>query len=139
LAKAVKGQLSKWFWYLPHVLWADRITVRRRFGVSPFFLVTGAHPTIPFDILEATWLVKLPDRMLTRGELIGYQARALIKHRADVLKMQKNVHEEKIKRLMEFDKKYQHLNHEFNFNFGDLVLIRNSVIEKSLDRKMYNH
>ena len=138
LAKAAKGQLSKWFWYLPHVLWADRITVRRRFGVSPFFLVTGAHPTIPLDILEATWLVKLPDRMLTRGELIGYRARALIKHRADVLKMQRNVHEEKVKRLMEFDKKHQHLTHEFKFKFGDLVLIRNSAIEKSLDRKMYN-
>jgi transposase InsO family protein len=103
LAKATNGQLSKWFWYLPHVLWADHITARKRFGMSSFFLATGAHPTIPLDILEATWLVNLPNRILTRGELIGFRARALAKHRADVLHMQERVHEEKVKRTLEYE------------------------------------
>ncbi len=57
---------------------------KRIFGCSPFFLVTGAHPVLPFDIVEATWLVKLPDRVLTTEELIGYRARALAKHRDTV-------------------------------------------------------
>ena len=64
--------LSKWYWYFWQVLWADRITVHKRFGCSLFFMVTGTHPILPLDVREATWLVKLPDCFLTTEELIGY-------------------------------------------------------------------
>ena len=60
LYKACGGDISKWWWFLPHVLWADRISIRKHLGCSPFFMVTGAHPTIPLDVTEATWLVELP-------------------------------------------------------------------------------
>jgi len=53
--------LSKWYWFFWQVMWADRVTVRKRFGCSPFFMVTGAHPILLLDVQEATWLVKLPD------------------------------------------------------------------------------
>ncbi|KNZ71704.1 hypothetical protein J132_07491, partial [Termitomyces sp. J132] len=45
---------TKWYWFFWHVMWADRITVRKRFGCSPFFLVTRAHPILPLDLVEAT-------------------------------------------------------------------------------------
>ncbi|EDQ98954.1 uncharacterized protein LACBIDRAFT_318471 [Laccaria bicolor S238N-H82] len=61
--------------------------VRTCFGCSPFFMVTGAHLLIPLDVQEATWLVKLPDHVLTTEELIGYRARALAKHRVHVTDM----------------------------------------------------
>jgi len=76
--------LSKWYWFFWQVMWADRVTVRKRFGCSPFFMVTGAHPILLLDVQEATWFVKLPDRMLTTEELIGYRVRALAKHRVHV-------------------------------------------------------
>ena len=72
LIKACNGDLSKWYWYLPFALWAERITTRKGMGCSPFFTVTGAHLVIPLDLIEAMWLVKLPDRVLTAEELIGY-------------------------------------------------------------------
>jgi len=50
-------------------------------------MVTGAHPTIPLDVTEATWLVELPDRVLTDDELIGYRACALAKHKTHVDEM----------------------------------------------------
>jgi len=81
LTKATGGDTTKWYWFFYHVLWADRITIRKKLGCSPFFMVTGAQPTIPLDILEATWLIKLPGRILTTAELIGYRAKALAKHR----------------------------------------------------------
>ena len=34
LYKATAGKTSQWFWYFPQILWADRVTVRKRFGVS---------------------------------------------------------------------------------------------------------
>lgn len=67
--------LAKWYWFFWQVLWADRITIRKGFGCSLFFMVMGAHPILPLDVQEATWLVKLPDHMLSTAELIGYQAR----------------------------------------------------------------
>ena len=54
------------------MLWAERITVRKGLGCSPFFMVTGAHPIIPLDLVEATWLVEPPDGPLTTEELIGF-------------------------------------------------------------------
>jgi len=58
-------------------------------------MVTGAHPILPLDVQKATWLVKLPDWMLTTEELIGYRARALAKHRIHVADMHKRVSLEK--------------------------------------------
>ncbi|HLH86478.1 MAG TPA: RNase H-like domain-containing protein, partial [Thermoplasmataceae archaeon] len=57
LVKATGGDLPKWFFFLKHVLWADRVTTRRGLGCSPYFIVTGAEPLLPFDIVESTWLV----------------------------------------------------------------------------------
>jgi len=71
LYKAMKEDVRKWAWYLHHVMWADRITVRKGTGYSLYFMVMGAYLTIPLDIIEVTWLVKYPERMLSREELIG--------------------------------------------------------------------
>ena len=46
LYKACGGDISKWWWFLPHVLWVDHISIRKHLGCSPFFMVTGVHPTI---------------------------------------------------------------------------------------------
>ena len=54
LAKADSDELHKWYWYLLQVLWANRISIHKRKGVSPYFLVMGAHPMVLLDLLEAT-------------------------------------------------------------------------------------
>jgi hypothetical protein len=138
LARACEGNLSKWYWHLPQVLWADRISIRKRTGVSPFFLVTGTHPIIPLDILEATWLVEAPNVLMSTEELIGWHTRALMKHREDVLRMRERVSEEKAKRLLDFEQKFGPRIKDWNFKRGDLVLIRDSARKMSLDRKAYD-
>ena len=87
--KATGGNLSKWFCFFHHVMWANRVSIRKVFGCSPFFMVTGAHPILPLDIQEATWLVYLPGQVLTMVELIAYRAQALAKHREHVIEMRK--------------------------------------------------
>jgi hypothetical protein len=137
LVKATGGDVKKWFYFLKHVLWADRVTARRGFGCSPYFLVTGAEPLLPFDIVESTWLVNPPDRILSTEELIGYRAQALSKHRAFVEDMRERVTENKRKELREFEKKYRHVIFDYDFKPGTLVQVRNTAIEKNLDRKMF--
>ena len=101
LYKATKGDVKKWFWYLPHITWADRITIRKGMGCSLYFMVTGAHLTISLDIIEATWLVKYPERMVSTSELIGLRALALTKHMEHIEEMQQKVSQEKIWRTLQ--------------------------------------
>lgn len=137
LVKATGGNLAKWWWFLNHVFWADRITTRRGFGCSPYFLVTGAEPILPLDIVESTWLVKIPDRILTHSELLGYRAQALAKHRSHVMDMIKRVDENKRQELRKFELEYGNVIKDYDFKPGTLVQVRHSQIEKSLDSKNY--
>ena len=50
LTKATRGDIVKWFWFFYHVLWSDRITVRKKLGCSPFVMVTGAQPMLLLDV-----------------------------------------------------------------------------------------
>ncbi|KAF8828366.1 hypothetical protein HHX47_DHR4000660 [Lentinula edodes] len=137
LIKATGGDVSKWFYFLKMILWADRVTPRRGLGCSPYFLVTGAEPLLPFDIVESTWLVNPPNRILTRDELIGYRAQALSKHNSFIEKVRRRVDANKVAELRRFERKYRHTIKDWDFKPGQLVQVRNSGIEKSLDRKMY--
>ena len=58
LYKATGGNPSKWYWFFHHLMWADRVSIRKGLGCSPFFMFTGAHPVLPLDIQEATWQVE---------------------------------------------------------------------------------
>lgn len=137
LYKATGGNPSKWYWFFPQVIWADRITVRRGLGCSPYFMVTGAHPLLPLDIEEATWLVDIPGRVLTTEELIGYRAQALAKHSVHVEAMRARVTEEKRAAVRRYETIHKHTIKDFNFQPGDLVLVRNTSVEKSLNTKMH--
>jgi hypothetical protein len=78
-----------------HPLWSEHITTRRSHSVSPYFMVTGAHPIIPLDVVEANWLVEYPGRTLSPEELVGYRARALFKHCSDIEHLHQKVDKEK--------------------------------------------
>ena len=136
LYKATDGNPSKWYWFFHHVMWADRISIRKKMGCSPFFMVTGAHPILPLDIQEATWLVELPGRILTTAELIGYRARALAKHRQHVIEMRERIDQGKRDWLVKYEKDNKHTIKDLNFKPGNLVLVRNTEIESSLNKKM---
>jgi hypothetical protein len=136
LYKSCGGDVSKWWWFLPFVLWADRITIRKRFGCSPFFLTTGAHPILALDVDEATWLVEFPDGPLSTADLIGYRARALAKHQVHLKQIQERVSEEKRQRVIKYEREHRHKISDRQFVLGDLVLVRNSPVEGSLDSKL---
>ena len=136
LYKATGGNLSKWYWFFHHVMWADRVSIRKGLGCSPFFMVTGAHPILPLDIQEATWLVDLPGWVLTTVELIAYRAQALAKHRQHVIEMRKQIDQGKREWLARYEKNNKSTIKDLDFKPGDLVLVRNTEIESSLDKKM---
>jgi len=135
LFKATNGDLKKWFWFLPQVVWADRITVRRGLGCSPYFAVCGAHPVLPLDLEEATWLVEWPDAVIDTDELVGLRARALAKHSYHVDEMRERVHKFKQTDAFKYAEKFKHVIKDYKFEPGDLVLVRNTAIEDSMNRR----
>ena len=136
LYKATGGDTRKWYWFLPQVIWADRITARRGLGCSPYFAVTGAHPSIPLDIEEATWLVEYPGEIITTAELVGLRAKALAKHTQHIDEMRTRVDAEKLAAVRRYEKVYGNTIEDYDFKPGDLVLVRNTGVEKSLNTKM---
>jgi hypothetical protein len=136
LYKATDGEVRKWYWHLHHVMWADRVTIRKGTGCSPYFMVTGAHPTLPLDITEATWLVTYPDRFLTTEELVGLRAQALAKHVSHIEEMRQRLSKVKLDRALKLEEEMKYKIKNFDLKPGSLVLARNSAIEMSADRKM---
>jgi hypothetical protein len=84
LFKAVDGDQMKWSIGVHSVFWAERVTVHKRMGCSPYFVVTGSHPLIPLDISEAMYLQPPPDSILSSTDLISQRAIALQKRSHDL-------------------------------------------------------
>jgi len=74
--------------------------------------------------------------MLTTEELIGYRERALAKHRVHVADMHKHVSAEKQARLAKYEKDHRNKIDDRIYKPGDLVLVRNLVVESIMSRKM---
>ena len=91
LYKSVDGDQSKWSRGAYSVFWADRITIRKRMGCSPYFAVTGTHPLLPFDISEATYLLPPPSDILSTTDLIANRAITLQKRQAHLSALRSQV------------------------------------------------
>ena len=136
LYKACDGDESKWSSVAYSVFWAERVTVRRRMGCSPYFATTGTHPLLPFDISEATYLLPPPESVLSSTDLIARRAIALQKRRAQLAQLHDKVHTARLAAARRFEKEHSNTIHDYNFKLGDLVLMRNTAIEKALNKKM---
>src|SRR5271156_6475535 len=108
----------------------------QRMGCSPYFAATGTHPILPIDIAEANYLLPPPESPLSSTDLIARRAITLQKRRAQLTMLQDKVYAARIQAAVRFEKEHAHTIKDFNFKPGDLVLVRNTAIEKSLNRKM---
>jgi len=105
-------------------------------GCSPYFAVTGTHPLLPFDIAEALYLLPPPNSILSTTDLIARRAIALQKRHEHLSTLHSKVFEARLKAAVRFEKEHALMVRDFNFKLGDLVLLRNTAIEKALNRKM---
>ena len=135
LVKAAGDDATKWHAYVHTVLWSERATRRRRFGCSPYFAITGSHPVLPLDFTEATYLVPPPESLLSTSELIAQRAIALQKRSEDVAKLRSKIYETRVREAREFEAKHRATIRDFDHKPRTMVLLRNTAIEKSLNKK----
>jgi hypothetical protein len=136
LFKAANGEAAKWSSVAYSVFWADRVTVRKRMGCSPYFAATGTHPLLPLDITEASYLLPPPESLLSTTDLIANRAIALQKRSADLARIHSKVFLARRNAAIRFEKEHSATVKDYNFQLGDLVLLRHTAIEKALNRKM---
>jgi hypothetical protein len=136
LFKSVDGDQAKWSKGTYSVFWADRITIRRRMGCSPYFAVTGTHPILPFDIIESTYLLPPPNSILSTTDLIASRAIALQKRQSHLATLRSRILSARLQAAIRFEREHAATICDFDFQRGDLVLVRNTAIEKALNRKM---
>jgi hypothetical protein len=134
--KAADSDQKRWSQVAYSVFWSECITIRKRMGCSPFYAATGAHPILPFDIVEANYLLPPLDSILLSTDLIARRAIALQKRPDDLAKLQARVHGHRNRVAICFEKEHVATIRNFNFKTSTLVLIRNTAIEKALNRKM---
>lgn len=135
IIKLCEGDENKWSLHVHTAAWAERITIQRRTGHSPYFMVHGVEPLTPLDFVENTYLTPDLDRKVTTAELLAARARALQRRPEDLEIIHKAVLKARMKSAEEFERKFAHTVRDYKFTPGNLVLVRNTRIEKELNRK----
>ena len=135
LVKACGDRIQDWPRLLHHVLFADKCITRRSSGRSPFYLLYGVEPVLPFDLTEATFLVEGFRKGMTSEDLLALRVRQLLKKDEDLAHAAKVLQQSRLQSKEEFERRYACRIKKSVFHPGDLVLIRNTRIEKELNRK----
>jgi hypothetical protein len=106
-------------------------------GYSPYFAATGTHPILPLDIAEATYLLPPPTAIMSTTDLIAMRAIALQKRHSHLSALHSRVMTARLQAAVRFERDHVATIRDFDFKKGDLVLVRNTAIEKALNRKMW--
>jgi hypothetical protein len=135
LVKTCKGKITDWPKLLPQVMFADRVTVNRVTGFSPYQLLHGTDPILPLDIAEATFLVEEFKAGISTAKLLSLRARQLAKHPEDVERAAKVLRKARFTSKQQFEERFIKKLTRKTYEPGELVLLRATEIEMSLNRK----
>ena len=135
IVKACGNRLQDWPNLLHHALFADKCITRRSTGRSPFYLLHGVEPVLPFDLTEATFLVEGFRKGMSSEDLLALRIRQLTKRESDIEHAAEVLRQSRLQSKAEFERRYARRIKKSVFQPGDLVLVRNSRIEKELNRK----
>jgi hypothetical protein len=135
IVKSCKKHISRWPEKVPQALFAENITTSRATGFSPFYLLHGVHPVLPFDLTEATFLVEGFHENMSPIDFLTLRIRQIERRPEDLRQAAKTLKKARFKSKLQFEQKFHLRMHKKSFNPGELVLVRNTQIEKELNRK----
>ena len=128
LFKAADGDQGHWLQAMHSVFWLECVTPRRRMGCAPYYTVTGTHPLLLFNIIEANYLLPPPDSLLASTDLIAHHAMALQKRTEDLDQLQACVHQECNHAAAHFKRDHTANIKNYNFKSGELMVVRNMTV-----------
>ena len=104
-------------------------------GYSPYFLVHSIEPVLPFDITEITYLSPKITGLVSTSNLLVQSASALVGRKAKLEKVKEKLWESRKAVVRRYLEVYGTTVRDYNFSRGDLVLYRNTRVEKEASRK----
>jgi transposase InsO family protein len=137
IVRACEGDLKEWSLALPAALFADRITVKSTTGYSPYQLLYGTDPILPLDLFESTFLAGQFHANMTEEDQLAQRIRQLRKLPEEMFHASELLKKARFKSKVHFEKRFHHRVRTPRFRQGQLVLVRNTAIEKSLQQKQF--
>jgi len=135
LVKACEGDDSKWLTCATHVFWANRATIHKSTGYSPFYMVHRVEPLLPFDITLATFLVPNLTKLLSTTNLITIHTHQLEMREDDLASICNNILKACLTSVYQFKCQYKNTLLVYDFKPGNLMLMCNSTMELNISRK----
>ncbi|KZP15611.1 hypothetical protein FIBSPDRAFT_749873 [Athelia psychrophila] len=135
IVKACEYDMGHWHRKVPMAFFADRISVSRVTGYSAYYLLHGEHPLLPLDLCDMSFLVHGFTSGMTSAELLALRIRQLERHEEDIGNAAAVLREARFRSKAQFERRFEKkLRHKF-YQPGDLVIVRNSKIEVTLNKK----
>ena len=135
ILKDCNGKLNQWPDKVHHAIFADKITTRRSTGFSPFYLLFGTDPVLPFDLTEATFMISGYQAGLSSVDLLALRIRQLEKRPEDIKRAAAAIRKSRIRSKAQFEKRFKHRLRKKPIKPGQLVLVRNSERDAGLTSK----
>ncbi|KAJ3571153.1 hypothetical protein NP233_g3932 [Leucocoprinus birnbaumii] len=135
LVKAAGGEENRWTTVAPSVFWAERISIQKSTGYSPYYLAHGIEPLLPFDLAEATYLAPSLTKLVSTTDLIAARAIQLQKRPEDLARVKELVLKSRFDSIQHFNEKFASTIRNFDFSPGSLVLVRNSRYDMDVGSK----
>jgi hypothetical protein len=135
LVKACKGDDSKWPAMAPLVFWANCTMICKSTSLTPFYMVHGIEPILPFFLTLATFLV--PDLVtpLMTTELIAIHVYQLKKHSTNLAEIHNCILKSHFTLAQQFVQHFESTICNFDFKPGNLVLVQNSSMATNIGNK----
>jgi len=130
----MSGGAARWVRNLATVLWADRTTVRRSTGLTPYEVEYADRPILPIELEIPTWAIMNWKAVKTRDDLIATRARVLERRSEDLAETAAF-----LRRMLEANKgdfdSTKNVRPE-RLEPGQLVLLRNQKADMDKSRAM---
>ena len=136
LSKACSQHPVKWPNYLTAIVWADRTTVKKSTGYSPFQLVYGRQYLLPIELLLSSWQQLRERPTATKADLLALRVEQLTMATKDVEQAVKNLEKSRLAGKTCFDKKKRLQPETSKIHKGDLVLVHDYRLDKQHTEKL---
>ena len=135
LAKMTEGKSGDWPKYFPTALWADRITVKRSTGYTPYYLMFGSECVLPTSLTLTSFLGIAWTEVKSEEELLLARIKQLALHEDELVKAAVELKKKRIEYASK--KKFNPKPESRRIKEGDLVLRYNmknlNTFAKKLD------
>ena len=135
IVKACEGDIDNWPQKVAMAFFADRISTSSVTGFSAFYLLHGVHPVLPFDLTEASFMVNGFTTGMSSSDLLALRIQQLERRPADILQAAETLKKARFQSKIQFEKRFHKKLRKSLYQSGDLVLVRNTAIEKELNKK----